>query len=62
VQQNEWSRARDAAERLATLSPGNPQVHQVRDRIRAGHPRRSARQTTDVKRPDRNPAPTRPFV
>jgi len=37
-QQNEWSRARDAAARLAALSPGNPQVQELIDRIRRRSP------------------------
>jgi len=38
AQQNEWSRARDAAARLAALSPGNPQVQELIDRIRRRSP------------------------
>ena len=33
AQQSDWSRARDAAARLAALSPGNPQVQELIDRI-----------------------------
>src|SRR5213083_896970 len=38
AQQSEWSRARDAAARLAALSPGNPQVQELIDRIRRRSP------------------------
>ena len=38
AQQKEWSRARDAAARLAVLSPGNPQVQELIDRIRRRSP------------------------
>jgi Flp pilus assembly protein TadD len=39
VQENDWSRARAAAERLATLSPGNPQAQDLLDRILKRSPR-----------------------
>src|SRR5205809_3642836 len=38
AQQSDWSRARDAAARLAALSPGNPQVQELIDRIRRRSP------------------------
>ena len=38
AQGNDWSRARDAAARLAALSPGNPRVQELLDRIRRRSP------------------------
>src|SRR5436190_17721339 len=38
AQQSDWSRARDAAARLTALSPGNPQVQELIDRIRRRSP------------------------
>ena len=38
LQENEWSRARDAAENLARLLPGNPQAQELIDHIRRRSP------------------------
>jgi len=38
AQGNDWSRARDAAARLAVLSPGNPRMQELLDRIRRRSP------------------------